>query len=78
MSNHIRLLSDIHSDEQVEIYSIEGEGPTQHRVIEMGCTPGTPIRLIQKQAFGGPIIAMIRDAKIAIRKSDAQLIKVCS
>ena len=46
------------------------------RLQEMGFTPGCPVRLVAKAAFGGPMAFQVRGSLVALRRSDAACVEV--
>ncbi len=59
---------------QVSHLTLSGE--MRRRLQDLGVIEGTPIRCLQKSAFGDPTAYLIRGAAIALRQSDAQHILV--
>src|ERR1051326_8131959 len=48
-------------------------GPAQGRLrlLEMGLTPGTHIRVVRTAAFGGPLDILIRGYQLSLRREEA-------
>ena len=48
-------------------------GPTQGRLrlLEMGLTPGTHIRMVRAAAFGGPLDILVRGYQLSLRREEA-------
>ena len=64
----------ISSLETGEIATIEGylnEQISQSRLVEMGLLPGTPVRMIKKTTFNGPVEIKVRDFYLSLRMRDA-------
>lgn len=51
---------------------IDGNEKLAKRLLSLGCTNGTSIKLKRKAPFGDPIIISIRGFDIALRKNDAK------
>ena len=51
-------------------------GPTKRRLIEMGITPGTEVRVLKRAPLGDPIEVTVRGYQLSIRKADAEMIEV--
>ena len=69
----------IASLETGEIATIEGylnEQISQSRLVEMGLLPGTPVRMIKKTPFRGPLEVKIRSYHLSLRFQDAGQILV--
>lgn len=46
------------------------------RLMEMGLTPGTPVRIIHCGPFGDPIQLWVRGYMLSLRREDAQRIRI--
>ena len=62
--------------EQAIISEIDSTHPSSKRIIEYGFTPGQVIELRNKSTFNDPIAVSVRGTVIAIRKSEADCIKL--
>lgn len=51
-------------------------GLLKQRLVDLGFTPGTPIRLVRKGPRGSLIAVRLRDTVIALRSDEARLILV--
>ncbi len=58
------------------IYEIDENHPSSRRVLEFGFTPGQEIELINKSLFNDPLAFAVRGTLIAIRKEEADCIKI--
>jgi ferrous iron transport protein A len=72
----MRTASELHFGEKVIINSIDENHPSSRRILEVGFTPGQEIELINKSIFNDPLAFSIRGTLIAIRKNEADCIKV--
>lgn len=72
----MRKASEINFGEKVTINEIDYSHPSSQRILEIGFTPGQEIELINKSVFNDPIAFSIRGSLIAIRKNEADCIKV--
>lgn len=70
------FLSELKNNECGTIDSILGEEKLCKRLMALGCTPGTKIKLKRRAPFGDPIIITVRGFDIALRKKDANSIKI--
>lgn len=52
------------------------EGPTKRRLIEMGITPGTRVRVIKRAPLGDPIEIYLRRYTLTLRAEDARHVYV--
>ena len=55
-----------------EVSHIDGHDKLAKRLLALGCTSGTSIKLKRKAPLGDPIILSIRGFDIALRKNDAK------
>lgn len=58
------------------VRGIAGHPDLRCRLQEMGFTPGCPVRLVAKAAFGGPLAFQVRGSLVALRRSDAACVEV--
>jgi ferrous iron transport protein A len=72
----MRKASEIKYGEIVTINEIDYNHPSSQRIIETGFTPGQQIELINKSVFNDPLAFSVRGTLIAIRKNEADCIKV--
>ncbi|MBO0476023.1 ferrous iron transport protein A [Vagococcus sp. DIV0080] len=56
------------------ISHITGQNILKRRLMDMGMTQGTPIKLVKVAPLGDPMELKIRGYQLSIRKSDAELI----
>jgi ferrous iron transport protein A len=72
----MKTASDLKYGEKVIISEIDFSHPSSQRIIEIGFTPGQEIELINKSFFNDPMAFSVRGSLIAIRKNEADCIKV--
>ncbi len=72
----MKTASQLTYGEKVKIDEIDDQHPSSRRIIEIGFTPGQEIELINKSVFNDPLAFSIRGTIIAIRKNEADCIKV--
>ena len=72
----MRTASELKHGEKVKISEIDSTHPSSQRIIEIGFTPGQEIELINKSIFNDPIAFSVRGTLIAMRKEEADCIKV--
>jgi ferrous iron transport protein A len=72
----MRKASEIKYGEKVTINEIDYSHPSSQRILEIGFTPGQEIELINKSIFNDPLAFSVRGSLIAIRKNEADCIKV--
>jgi ferrous iron transport protein A len=72
----MRTAAELNFKESGIISEIDNSHPSSKRLIEHGFTPGQKIELVNKSLFNDPIAVSIRGTLIALRKSEANCIKL--
>ena len=65
-------LSQLNVGEKCVVSSLKNTGTIRRRLLDMGLVPGTEIEYLFTSPFGDPVAYQIRNAIVAIRKSDAK------
>ncbi len=68
--------SQLNFGEIAIINEIDENHPSSRRVLEFGFTPGQEIELVNKSLFNDPLAFAVRGTLIAIRKDEADCIKI--
>lgn len=69
-------LRDLKPGESGTVASIGEKGPMRRRIMDMGVTPGTSIKVIKVAPLGDPIEINIRGYELSLRKDEAQHIVI--
>lgn len=69
-------LKDLKPGQEGTIVSIGEKGPLRRRIMDMGITPGTQIKVIKVAPLGDPVEVNIRGYELSLRKEEAQQIVV--
>lgn len=69
-------LRDLKPGEEGKVISIGEKGPLRRRIMEMGVTPGTTIKVIKVAPLGDPIEVNIRGYELSLRKEEAGQIEI--
>jgi ferrous iron transport protein A len=72
----MRNASEISFGERAIISDIDSTHPSYQRILEMGFTPGQEIKLVNMSFFNDPVAFSVRGSLIAVRKNDAECIKI--
>ena len=72
----MKSASQLKFGEKVIIKKIDSSHPSSRRILEIGFTPGQEIELITSSIFNDPLAFSIRGALIALRRNEADCIKV--
>ena len=69
-------LSELRQGEQGRVLRVEGGDEISQRLLEMGLTPGTLIRLLGMAPLGDPLELEIRGYRLSVRKMEAARIEL--
>ncbi|HEX9739415.1 MAG TPA: FeoA family protein [Ignavibacteriaceae bacterium] len=72
----MKKASELQYGEKLKISEIDFTHPSSQRILEIGFTPGQEIELIIRPLFNDPLAFSVRGSLIAIRKDEADCIKV--
>ena len=68
-------LSDLPGGERALVRELRGGGAFVGRCLALGFTPGAPVRMVQNSG-GGPLIALVRDTRVALGRGEARRVRV--
>ena len=71
-------LYDLNINKTAVIHSLNNSYESISRLTEMGVIPGSAVRIVKKNPFGGPLQLKLNNYYIAIRKEDAEMINITS
>ena len=74
VQTHNKTLAELEIGAHARILSVEGDGEISRRLLEMGVTPGAPVRVVKNAPFGCPIEIRVRNSHLALRRSEADSI----
>ncbi|MDR0599421.1 MAG: ferrous iron transport protein A [Treponema sp.] len=60
----------------VRVIKLHGQGPVKRRIMDMGITSGTEIRIRKAAPLGDPIEVTVRGYELSLRKADIDIIEV--
>ncbi|GHU34112.1 iron transporter FeoA [Clostridia bacterium] len=69
-------LKDTPVGSTVKIKSISGEGALKRRIMDMGLTKDTSVKVVKTAPLGDPVEIEVRGYSLSLRKADADLIQV--
>lgn len=69
-------LRDLRPGDQGKVVSLGEKGPLRRRIMEMGVTPGTSIKVVKVAPLGDPIEVNLRGYELSLRKDQAMRIVV--
>jgi Fe2+ transport system protein FeoA len=72
----ICTLNELKKKNEATIVNLNCDHVTQQQFMEEGFIPGTKISIDGVSPFGGPILCLLRNCKVALRLQDAESITV--
>ncbi|MEE1199758.1 MAG: FeoA family protein [Christensenellales bacterium] len=76
MTENLVSLKRLCDDASGIVQRIDLTAATKRRLIEMGLTPGTKVRVLKRAPMGDPIEILLRGYSLTMRGSDAERIYV--
>ena len=72
----VRRLSDLALGWRARVRAIEGDDEISLRLLEMGLTPGTDVRLLGVAPLGDPLELELRGYRLSVRKREASRVEI--
>lgn len=72
----MKTLRDVKVGETVTVVKLHGEGAVKRRIMDMGITRNTSVRVRKVAPLGDPIEVTVRNYELSLRKADAEMIEV--
>lgn len=72
----MRTLDMVDINECVKVSKIHGNSLVKRRIMDMGITKNTDVKVVKFAPLGDPIELQVRGYKLSIRKDDAKNIEV--
>ena len=72
----MKTMRDIHVGQNTKVVKIHGEGALKRRIMDMGITKGTEVKLVKVAPLGDPMELELRGYHLSLRKADADLVEV--
>lgn len=72
----MKSLREVAVGKTARVVKIHGEGALRRRLMDMGLTRGTEVRVRKVAPLGDPIEITLRGYELSIRKADAAIIEV--
>ena len=76
MEISMNTLKNVKVGQSAKIVKLHGEGAVKRRIMDMGITKGTVVKIRKVAPLGDPIEFTVRGYELTIRKSDAEMIEV--
>ncbi len=75
-STAARRLTDLALGWRARVRGIEGDDEISLRLLEMGLTPGTNVRLLGVAPLGDPLELEVRGYRLSVRKREASRVEI--
>ena len=72
----MKTLKDMKIGVPCVVVKLHGEGALKRRIMDMGITKGTELKIRKTAPLGDPLEITVRGYELSLRKSDAELIEV--
>jgi len=72
----MKTLKDLRVGESCRVVKVHGEGAVRRRIMDMGITKGTELRVIKFAPLGDPIEITVRGYELMLRKADSEMVEV--
>lgn len=72
----MKTLRDVKVGESATVKKLHGEGATKRRIMDMGITKGTNIKVRKLAPLGDPLELTVRGYELSLRKADAEMIEM--
>ncbi|GFI09640.1 MAG: ferrous iron transport protein A [Lachnospiraceae bacterium] len=69
-------LKEMKPGQSGQVVSIGEKGPLKRRIMDMGITPGTAVKVIKTAPLGDPVEINVRGYELSLRKEEAARIEV--
>jgi len=74
----MQTLKNLRPGRPARVVRVLGEGALRLRIMELGLTPGTPVRVRKIAPLGDPIEILVRGYSLSLRKAQAALIEIAA
>lgn len=72
----MKTLKDLKVGECAKVVRLHGQGAVRRRIMDMGITRGTVVKVRKVAPLGDPFELTVRGYELSIRKADAQMIEI--
>ncbi len=69
-------INDLRSGAKAKVVSVDSAARSSRRLMELGVVPGVSVEFVKAAPFGDPIEVRIRGYSLALRRNEADAIKV--
>ena len=72
----MKTLKDLKVGESAKVVRVHGQGAVRRRIMDMGITRGTTVKVRKVAPLGDPFELTVRGDELSIRKLDAQMVEI--
>lgn len=72
----MRTLKELKVGETAVVKKIWGQGAVKRKIMDMGLTKGTSVKVRKTAPLGDPVQITVRGYELSLRKDDAELIEI--
>ncbi len=76
MAEEVKTLRDVAVGNSATVRRLTGEGALKRRIMDMGITKGTEVRVHKVAPLGDPIEVTVRGFELSLRKDEAENVLV--
>ncbi len=76
MAEQDKTLRDVAVGERAVVRKLTGDGAVKRRIMDMGLTKGTEVRVHKVAPLGDPIEVTVRGFELSLRKDEAEHVLV--
>ncbi len=76
IQDNIKRLSDLNVGDEADVISVAGNDELRIKIMEMGVTSNTKVKIIKKAPLNDPIAISIRGYDLTLRKNEADVVLV--
>lgn len=58
------------------VIRVHGTGAVRKRVLDMGITKGTSVKMVKRAPLGDPLEVKVREYDLSLRKTEAEIIEI--
>ena len=75
-SGNAPRLTDLPPGAIAEVVAVDPESPAAKRLLDLGFTPGTEVRVVRRAPLGDPKLYELRGMQLCLRRSEAVWVRV--
>ncbi len=72
----MKTLKDLKVGQSAKVVRLHGQGAVRRRIMDMGITRGTTVKVRKVAPLGDPFELTVRGYELSLRKADAQMIEI--